>query len=114
MEEASREINPWGAILFLPVRGSEEAGVTPEPCDAQNVTLENGIVKLILPIELLEGYNVPPRPPPQIWRVGEMRYNISPTGWRPFAPLLSRWLSGIQEEKSIHRKLSNNLARTYR
>jgi hypothetical protein len=50
MEQASTAISSWGAILFLPVRGAEEKRLTPEPCDAQNVSLENGVVKLFLPI----------------------------------------------------------------
>jgi hypothetical protein len=48
MEHASGAISPWGAICVLPVKGPEEACVTPEPSDTQNVSLENGVVKLFL------------------------------------------------------------------
>jgi len=59
MEQTSNSISSWGAILFLPLKGPEEARPTPEPSDAQNVSLENSVVKLFLQMELHEGYYVP-------------------------------------------------------
>ena len=63
MKQASGAISSWGAIFVLPVKGPEEARLTPEPSDTQNVSLENGVVKLFVQTELHEGYNVPL----QIW-----------------------------------------------
>ena len=77
MQQAWRAISPWGAMLFLPVKGPRKACFTLEPCDAQNVSLENGAVKLFVQTELGEGYNVPL----PIWSMSEMRYNTSPLDW---------------------------------
>ena len=59
MIQASVAISSWGAIFVLPVTGPEEGRLTPEPYDTQNVSLENGVVKLFVQTELHEGYNVP-------------------------------------------------------
>jgi hypothetical protein len=73
MQKAFRAISSRGAIFFLPVKGPEEAHLTPEPCDAQNVSLEKGVVKRFLQVELHEGYYVPL----QFGGAGEVRYNTS-------------------------------------
>ena len=74
MQQAWRVISPWGAMLFLPVKGPWKARFTPEPSDGPNVSLRNGAVKLFEQPELREGHNVPLL----IWRVKELRYNTSP------------------------------------
>jgi hypothetical protein len=51
MKQASGAIRPWGVIRVLPVKGPEEAPLIPEPCDKQNVSLENVAVKLFVEAE---------------------------------------------------------------
>jgi len=58
MKQASGAITTWGAICVLPVKDPEEARFPPEPFDTQNVSLENGVVKLFVHAELHEGYYV--------------------------------------------------------
>ena len=51
MKQASDAISPWGVIRVLPVKGPNEAQLIPEPCDTQNVSLENVAVKLFVEAE---------------------------------------------------------------